>query len=130
MTAAYVVCVRPGDRVGHYCYTPNWVRADGASPLSPWSDSWSPLGDGVVFNALWRGTTQPEGTGKVRCVEGWTLLSFCDRSEDRRHGSHTSFAFQAHYTGERALAAARELFPCLVARMEAHLGRPLALEAA
>jgi hypothetical protein len=143
---AYYTGVRPGDPAGHHCYTPGFGFRDyGRRPLSPWADPADaytnpnpyPLGDGSVLDnpevhaqggRSGGRREEPEGIGRVRQKDGWTLLSMFDRSADGRAGSHASFAFHALLTGPETVEAARRLFPGVIERIEKHLGRPIQLD--
>jgi hypothetical protein len=132
---AYFMGVWPGEEAGHYCRNPFGTCYLRGVPRSPWGDVCDPLGDGQPLRAAWgdldvvsyrdREThpraVQPEGIGRVVVRDGWTLLTCWDRSGDARRNSHASFAFSEALTPEQALAAARERFPGVWARIDAHL---------
>lgn len=59
---------------------------------------------------------QPEGVARVTHVEGWTVLSFWDRSVDNRRGSHSTFAMEGTRDFAAAVVLAREAFPSVWAR--------------
>lgn len=131
---AYFVGVKPGDRAGHFCYKPGyqkvWLSRDSVQlskdgEPSPWAGVY-PLGDSEATEAAWPDWETPvEGNGHSIRTKGWTLLSFWDRSGDKRPGSHASFAFDVDVGAEEVLGLAREHFPEIITRMETYLGEPL-----
>lgn len=67
---------------------------------------------------LLKGRSHAEGEAVVEQRDGWTALSFWDRSVDSRPGSCSTFVFDAPLAPEEALAAAREAFPPVFERLE------------
>lgn len=132
---AYFCGVRPGTKAGHYC-----EPSDG--PSSPWGESslgyrlldWHPERDG---RRTPRGdrmrrivSGEPEGEFAHLIEDGWTLIAAWDRSADRRGGCSASFAFGGEYTPQRALTMARDRWPLVFARIEAHIGRTVTVRPA
>jgi hypothetical protein len=62
--------------------------------------------DGGLLN----GRSLGQGEAVVEQRDGWTALSFWDRSVDSRPGSSSTFVFDTLLTPEEALTAAREMF--------------------
>jgi hypothetical protein len=132
---AYFMGVWPGEEAGHYFGTPRGMSWGHDHPRSPWAEASCALGDRAVIVAGWGdpdavdrrdrrehpALVQAEGIGRVVVRDGWTLLTCWDRSGDARRNSHASFAFSAALTPEQALATAREQFPGVWARIDAHL---------
>lgn len=56
-------------------------------------------------------TLQQEGYACLRCVEGWTVLAFWDRSLDTRFGSNAVFIAHGEHKFERMCEIAQEFFP-------------------
>lgn len=65
---------------------------------------------------LLKGRSLRQGEAVVEQRDGWTALSFWDRSVDSRPGSSSTFVFDTLLTPEAALAAAREAFPPIFER--------------
>jgi hypothetical protein len=117
--------VWPGERAGHYRRDRNGKMtgghdgfpARGALGLYPWD--------------VWHGPAAPQTEGKFwhwhHPTEPFTLLLSWDRSADKRGGCAATFIVHAHVTAEHGLALARENFPAVFARIEAHLGRAVVL---
>ena len=145
---AYFTGVRPGEAAGHHCYAPGWRPTPRDAVRSPWAAGYDvllPLSDnGVTGPIAWpeihergqlryiRSATghsdggQTEGVPRVVHTDGWTLLFLWDRSADPRGGSCAGFAFNTVLDVPAALTHARVLFPGILERVEAHLGRSLA----
>lgn len=129
-TIAYFTGVRPGESGGHHCYVPGYEDAGRDSVRSPWALGGGmtrryPLGDGEPTDAVLKGRSLRAGEPRFAQQDGWTLMSMWDYSADRRPGSHASFAFGATLTDAEALVEARRLFPEVIARIEAYIGREL-----
>lgn len=62
---------------------------------------------------------QPQGCGFVHQVAGWTVISWWDRSGDKRMGSNAVFFVRGSHQWAEALRRAREEFPREMRRMEA-----------
>jgi hypothetical protein len=106
------------DSSGHY-------RWDSEGRKVGYADSFEGREGGLYPWVFWRSllVSQPEGL-----VWHWhhpdrpfTLLLSWDRSADMREGSCATFIIHAHVEPER------ELFPGVLERIEAHLGRPVGL---
>jgi hypothetical protein len=113
--AVYFGCARGvwGHReAGHYAYSPSG-RSGGryGDPIGPWKHV-----DGTLAPMDGYRREAPQGHAVLHHKDGWTALSFWDRSGDSRGNSNSNFFFDATLTFEEALAAARERFPDLFAR--------------
>ena len=64
------------------------------------------------------GRDETEGRGYRHSVEGWTVVSWWDRSEDPRGGCCAAFLINALVSWAEALTLARATFPREIARME------------
>jgi len=128
----YFCGVQPGTKAGHYC-SPSQPE-----PRTPWAESamwgyalldWHPERDGerATGSRAHMLSRRPETEGEFAhlVVGGWTLIAAWDRSADRRGGCSASFALDCELTGEDALKYARERFPRVFARIEAHIGKPV-----
>lgn len=97
---------------GHYLWTPRHTRP----PLNE-----RPRFVGVNGGAI-DGTfcpvdpREPEGLCALTHFEGWTIVSFWDRSGDKRGKSNSNFLLPGTLGQQEALAAARAAFPALFAR--------------
>lgn len=61
---------------------------------------------------------EPEGVAKIIVdSEGWTVLSFWDRSGDRRPGSNTNFILKGTFSFEEALNYSKDIFPNIFSRI-------------
>lgn len=148
---AYFTGVVPGELTSHVCRRPNFERDDllGTPWCSPFIRysllDWHPYRDGLFPGARGgRSTTAPpvaqqeEGVfvrvlvarlaATVRVSSDWTMLAAWDRSADQRGGCTATFAFEGERDGEEALRLARTLFPGVLERIEAHVGRPVCVE--
>jgi len=68
-----------------------------------------------------RGVDQREGPAQLHHRDGWTMLSFWDRSVDSRPGAHGNFIFQGTHDFADMMRLAAEHFPTVVARLRAPL---------
>ncbi len=135
-TTAYFFGVCPGDSAGHYLHTPGPRGAHRDSPMTPWGVQGRfgrfPLPEGQVMELLWPKQDdhrrpidryEPEGEPRFNRKDGWTLVGMWDRSADKRGACCAIFAFSVECDDDQALALARQLFPRVFTRIEAHLGR-------
>lgn len=74
-----------------------------------------PWGYGLDGGLL-KGRSLQQGEAVSEQRDGWTALSFWDRSVDSRGGSSSTFVFDTLLTPDDALAAAREAFPPIFER--------------
>jgi hypothetical protein len=63
-----------------------------------------------------RGTEAPQGECHVEHADGWTLISFWDRTGDERAASNSNFVVEGEHTLEQALELARQAMPALFER--------------
>lgn len=61
---------------------------------------------------------QVEGEAALHHVEGWTVISFWDRSVDTRGGCNSAFLQRGTWTFEEMVAQARILYPQIWARFK------------
>ena len=71
--------------------------------------------DGGLLNPNERGV---EGVASVWRGEGWTIVTFCDRSADTRPGCSSSFVCRGDLGLDEVMAKAREAFPSIVERFD------------
>ena len=109
----YFGCVRTS---GHYLWTRNFAVAREAGPFkqthldTPYCPGMTPTSRGITP------ADQPEGVARITHENGWTVLSFWDRSVDNRRGSHSTFVMDGTHDFDAAVALAREAFPRVWAR--------------
>jgi hypothetical protein len=60
---------------------------------------------------------QVEGRATVTHLDGWTAVSFWDRSVDTRKGSNSAFVFNRVLDFESAIEKSRESFPWVFDRL-------------
>ena len=117
--------VRTGTGAGHYLCGPGGRYVDQRTLPEPLQRL-----DGVWTRATPRTTEEvrdryrgkdPEAEGRafIHFVAGWTVVSWWDRSEDRRGGCCAVFLTPQRCTFAEMLALARAEFPREMARMEA-----------
>jgi len=61
---------------------------------------------------------QIEGRSTIVHINGWTILSFWDRSGDHRGNSSSNFIMRGVYEFENALELANKAFPKVFTRIE------------
>jgi hypothetical protein len=111
--AFYLGCV---GTPGHYLYTPDLRTERRAGPFTvamldtPFCPGMTPASRGVGPQ------DQTEGVARLTHVDGWTVLSFWDRSVDNRRGSHSTFVLRGTHAFDDAVRLAREVFPRVWAR--------------
>lgn len=106
-------------RVGHYLWAPGMVYVGycGHRPFTL-QDL-----DGRLQPPRPRNRTfdndvdQPQGLARLTHRDGWTVLSFWDRSVDDRGCSHSTFVLPGIRAFDAAVIAAREAFPEVWARI-------------
>lgn len=123
---------------GHYAYLPGGRRVyatpGGEVEISPWGGdgmfSRDPVLDGLVAEAMapraldgGARRAEPEGLRFHFQKNGWTMVSWWDRSGDPRGASVAGFVMKGLYTANEAEAYARKMFPTVFERMDLHLGR-------
>jgi hypothetical protein len=55
-----------------------------------------------------------EGRASIVHINGWTIMSFWDKSVDKRGKSNCAFLFRGHYTFNEVCEMARERFPSIM----------------
>jgi hypothetical protein len=100
--------------VGHYLFEA-W-EGGGVDTCRGWKvGPWEAL-DGKLVPEKIRGQNQPQGQAYVTHKNGWTALSFWDRSVDKRHGSNFSLIVDKETGGEEILELARRRMPKVMER--------------
>lgn len=82
---------------------------------------WGMKVDGGLAPRKWdsrRAPECPQGVAALHHKDGWTALSFWDRTGDSRSNSSSTFLFDAVLDFDAARVAAREQFPALFERFD------------
>lgn len=67
----------------------------------------------------WRRTgPEIEGEAALHHVDGWTILSFWDRSVDKRSACNSNFVVRGEHTFEEVMQSARDHFPQVLLRLK------------
>ena len=100
---------RPGDG-GHFLYEPGWwsVRSFKAFDYQMLDGMYAPGGERL---RRWKSFEQVEGHAAWHVVNGWTVVSFWDRSGDARGNSNSAFVVEGEHSFEHVLELAREVWP-------------------
>ncbi len=93
--------------VGHYLHTVTGFRIGMYAVPEDFPCPFAALDGGILPPRL----PQVEGRATLVHVNGWTLLSFWDRSVDTRGGSCSTFVVRGQHTFAEACALAQEGFP-------------------
>lgn len=76
----------------------------------------TPWGNQIDTGLLDKKAAQVQGHGVLAKKDGWTALSFWDRSGDGRSGSNAAFIVDGDKSFAEMLAIASEKFPRVLAR--------------
>jgi hypothetical protein len=113
----YYFGVWPGQKAGHFMHN---IWGQHVHPALPWE-----VIDGVLQPGAEKKRhphdfvpieEQVEGLAHIHYKDGWTALSFWDRSGDSRGGSNSNFFFKGTYTFEQMVDLAKECFHTVWAR--------------
>ena len=114
MDAIYFGC--NNDRVGHRAYDKNmtstYLRVD--SKLQ-----WVQMADGLLAP---RDSTK-QGIAVFHFIHGYSIISFWDRSINKRGGSSSTFFIKGEFTFEETLEGAKNIFPSIFERFEFEIKR-------
>lgn len=61
---------------------------------------------------------ETQGHYKYTVIDGWSIISFWDRTGDSRHQSNSSFLVEGNVPQEQLWKAAREAFPKIFDRFD------------
>lgn len=101
---------------GHMLWRPN--RTSLSHRTEPFLSLGRSLDGGFCPGGVHASTReQEEGATRLHHIAGWTVLSFWDRSGDRRHGSHSTFLVEGAHDFTATVALAREHFPDVLDRI-------------
>ena len=93
----------PIGRCGHYLWRSdrdNTERGEAYHPWGRWIDGSLPPQD-----------NDKEGNALIHHKDGWTALSFWDRTVDKRGGSHSTYIINKILNYDEMVALAQETFP-------------------
>lgn len=94
---------------GHYLWENMHTRNSELFRRQPWG-----IGlDGLAGSSIARERTSniPEGRAWLIHLDGWTVISFWDRSVDTRPGSNSAFAAEGTFTFDEMVTAAKAQWP-------------------
>lgn len=119
----YFGCIQ---RPGHYLWRPGLHFSSREVKDKLERDGIYPKCDGGFCPGVYYDVRRPwrrpreqiEGLAKVTHLNGWTILSFWDRSVDSRGGSNSTFLEQGTLTFDEMVAKAKEVFPTIWARFK------------
>jgi hypothetical protein len=108
MKAFYYGCKKltDGDQVGHYLYEPGLRSSFDTTP-------WGHYPDGTLLGE----SRQVQGECVLTQKDGWTALSFWDRTGDTRGNSNSNFFFEGIYTFEQMVELSKQYFPEIMNRV-------------
>ena len=100
-------------RTGHHLYDRNYnvIHRDKHVPWAS-QDGW------LLDGGLIPDKNAPQGEAFVHRKNGWTVISFWDRSVDSRSGSNSGFIVHGEIPFHEALAKAKESFPAIFERFK------------
>ena len=109
MRVYYFGCI---EHAGHYMWLPgpsSEYRGDFLR-TNPWGYE--------IDGGLCPAGKEVEGQALLHHKDGWTALSFWDRSVDHRGKCNSSFLAEGKHSFDEMLAIAREHFPSVIARFK------------
>src|SRR5579862_26022 len=100
----------PWDQAGHYMRSDDhppqdlegWRAVSHFTYTNPWGRS--------IDGSLAPPDTHMEGFARVHHKDGWTALSFWDRTIDSRPGSHSTYLAEGYYTFDQMVEFASKRF--------------------
>lgn len=93
--------------VGHYLHTPDMHHAWNDHNIIPWGKNI----DSTLCPPGRYEENQPEGVAVLTFKDGWTALSFWDRSVDRRGNSNSNFIAEGAFNFNQMVEIAQTHFP-------------------
>lgn len=109
----YFGCI---DRPGHYMHSPGPYSLEKARADYRFMDT-NPWGNKIDCGLCPPGD-ETEGRALVHHKDGWTALSFWDRSIDRRGKCNSNFLAEGTFTFAEMVELARRHFPKVMARFQ------------
>ena len=121
MKIYYFGCI---ERAGHFLWEPP-DRSAHRDATTPWGScpdgSLAPHENPrceFVKNFYGCRCSQAEGIAALHYKDGWTALSFWDRSVDTRGGCNSNFLAEGAFTFEEMVELAKQYFPIIMARFK------------
>ena len=105
MKVYYFGCIR---EAGHYMFKPNHSTDYDFTISNPWGYG--------IDSKLCPKDNDIEGHALIHKKDGWTALSFWDRSVDKRGGCNSNFLAEGDFTFDEMIALAKEKFPNVMGR--------------
>lgn len=109
--AYYFGCI---GQPGHYMHAEGSWRHMWPIDFQPWNLKV----DGGLIPGGPRNAYGKQGVAAIHHKDGWTAISFCDRSVDTRPGCSSTFLFDTELTFDEALREAQERWPDIFARFD------------
>jgi hypothetical protein len=111
------------EQAGHYWRAPHYkshfdIEDRVGSNIHPRIDSGFCPGSIPGKSQFDRSRPEVQGEACLHHVDGWTILSFWDRSVDRRGCSNSSFVVLGTWTMDDVLDVARTKFPSVLNRIQ------------
>lgn len=116
-------------RAGHYLWEPDLRKSYlyETKKLIPWGlqiDSRDMMPKGInPSNGREDHYYTKHGAERLHILNGWTALVVADNSVDSRPNSKAAFIFNEILTIEKARELSKEIFPSIVARIEAYAAK-------
>lgn len=95
------------DNIGHHLYNTHYDRINMTTQLPDDFPVFASALDGAFLFP--KGMTQ-EGNASWVLIGNWTIISFSDRSVDKRLGSNSSFVIRGRHTFDAAVELAKATF--------------------
>lgn len=110
----------PWDRAGHFFFTEEGRCAWEDERVSPWTagDIDGGLQPGCVKGDPYRHRTEVEGEALLHHKDGWTAISFWDRSVDTRGACNSTFIAKGVFTFDEMVSLAKARFATRWGRMK------------
>lgn len=110
---------------GHYFWTSDGTRQYSRAEQIVGPNIYPRIDGGFCPNASedrmkpWRRTgPEVEGEAALHFVDGWTIISFWDRSVDKRGACNSNFIVRGVHSFKEVLRIARENFPQVLDRLK------------
>lgn len=105
------------DRLGHYLHAPGGSTSRMYEEMLPFACS-------ILDSRLLPNGEEVEGRVQRSVINGWTVLSFWDRSADSRGKSNSAFVMEGVHDSNTVIRVAREQFPAVFERFSFPLQLP------
>jgi hypothetical protein len=98
------------DLSGHYMFSPDRKKNNRFTYANPWGTK--------IDGGLCPAGPQGQGHAHLHRRDGWTALSFWDRSVDTRHTSNSTFLVHGTFSFEEMVSLAGKHFPQVINRLK------------